>query len=206
MNASAPRIAVIAAHPRLRSFTMTMANAFADSARDAGAEVAVRDLYRLRFDPRLRAEEMPDHLGAAVRPDVVREHEVIASATLFAFFYPLWFNATPAMMKGYVDRVFGMGFGYTARKHGGNQPMLGGRKMVTFTSSGAPQDWVERSGAWASMQSHFDEHFAAMTGMEIIGHHNVGGVGGGLRKDVLERHRADVADRARRIVRLYRPD
>ena len=181
-----------------------MAEAFAEAARAAGAEVVERDLYRLRFDPRLRAEEMPDHLGATVRPDVTRERDAIAAADIFAFFYPLWFNATPAMMKGYVDRVFGMDFGYTARQHGGNQPGLGGRKMITFTSSGAPQDWVERSGAWAAMQLHFDDHFAAMTGMEIIGHHNVGGVGGGMRDDVVERHRSEIADRARRIVEVYR--
>ena len=204
MESPPPRIALIVAHPRRRSFTVAMAEAFAEAARAAGAEVVERDLYRPRFDPRLRAEEMPDHLGAAVRPDVAREREAIAGADIFAFFYPLWFNATPAMMKGYVDRVFGMDFGYTARRHGGNQPMLGGRKMITFTSSGAPQDWVERSGAWASMQAHFDEHFAAMTGLEIIGHHNIGGVGGGMRRDVVDRHREEVAARARRIAAVYR--
>lgn len=206
MAEAAPRIAVIVTHPRRRSFTVAMAEAFAGAARAAGAEVVVRDLYRLRFDPRLRADEMPDHLGAVVRPDVAREREAIAGADIFAFFYPLWFNATPAMMKGYVDRVFGMDFGYTAQRLGGNQPLLGGRKMVTFTSSGAPQEWVERSGAWAAMQQHFDEHFAAMTGMEIIGRHNVGGVGGGMRRDVLDRHRADVAARAGRIAAAYRHD
>ncbi len=203
MEHSAPRIAVIVAHPRRRSFTVSMAEAFAATARLGGAEVVIRDLYRLRFDPRLRAEEMPDHLGAAIRADVARERDAIGGADIFAFFYPLWFNATPAMMKGYVERVFGMDFGYTARAHGGNQPHLGGRKMVTFTSSGAPQDWVEKSGAWEAMQKHFDEHFAAMTGMEIIGHHNVGGVGGGMRRDAVERHRQEVVARAQRIVDVY---
>jgi len=206
MPTAAPRIAVIAAHPRKRSFTLTMAHAFADAARAAGCEVEVRDLYRLRFDPRLRAEEMPDHLGAVVRPDVAAERAVIAGADIFAFFYPLWFNATPAMMKGYVERVFGMDFGYSAILEGGNHPLLGGRKMITFTSSGAPQDWVETSGAWSAMRKHFDEHFAAMTGMEVIGHHNFGGVGGGMREDAVERCRTEVHDRARRIVQVYRKD
>lgn len=203
MQTPAPRIAVIVAHPRKRSFTMTMAAAFADTVRAAGCEVELRDLYRLRFDPRLRADEMPDHPGAAVRPDVVRERTAIAGADVFAFFYPLWFNATPAMMKGYVERVFGMDFGYSAIHEGGNQSLLGGRKMITFTSSGAPQDWVETSGAWSAMQKHFDEHFAAMTGMEIIGHHNFGDVGQGMRKDVVERCRAEVQARAERMVRAY---
>ncbi|WP_439476824.1 NAD(P)H-dependent oxidoreductase [Brevundimonas sp.] len=204
MRTAPPRIAVLVAHPRRRSFTVAMARAFAAAARAAGADVVERDLYRLHFDPRLRASEMPDHPGATVRADVAREREAIAEADLFAFFYPLWFNATPAMMKGYIDRVFGMGFGYTALQHGGNQPGLRGRRMITFTSSGAPQAWVERSGAWAAMQTHFDEHFAAVTGLEIIGHHNVGGVGGGMRKDVVDRHRQAVADRARQIIAAYR--
>lgn len=204
MSTSAPRIAVIVSHPRRRSFTVSMAEAFAATARLEGAPVVVRDLHRLRFDPRMAASEMPSRLGAALRPDVAREREAIAGADIFAFFYPLWFNATPAMMKGYIGRVFGMDFGYTARQHGGNQPLLGGRKMVTFTSSGAPQDWVQRSGAWDAMQKHFDEHFAAMTGMEIIGHHNFGSVGGGMRKDVVDRHRHEVTTRARRIVDVYR--
>ncbi len=181
---------------------MTMAAAFADAAQTAGCEVELRDLYRLRFDPRLRAGEIPDHLGAVVRPDVARERAAIAGAGLFAFFYPLWFNATPAMMKGYVDRVFGMDFGYSARTMA-NQPLLGGRKMITFTSCGAPQDWVQSSGAWSAMQKHFDDHFAAVTGMEIIGHHNFGGVGHGMRQDAVERCRAEVIDRARHVVRNY---
>lgn len=200
MPRSAPRIAVIAAHPRRRSFTIAMSAAFADAARDAGAEVVERDLYRLRFDPRLRAMEMPGHAEMNVRPDVARERAVIGGADLFAFFYPLWFNATPAMMKGYVDRVFGMGFGYTAQRGGGNQPGLAGRRMITFTSSGAPQEWVERSGAWDAMQTHFDAHFAAMTGLDNLGHHNVGGVVSGMRRDVVERHGAVVAAHARRLV------
>lgn len=204
MEESALRIAVIVTHPRRRSFTVAMAEAFTEAARGQGAEVVERDLYRLRFDPRLHADEMPDHLGAVIQPDVAREREAIGDADVFAFFYPLWFNATPAMMKGYVDRVFGMDFGYTARQRGGNQAMLGGRKMVTFTSSGAPQDWVEQSGAWSSMQAHFDAHFAAMTGLEIIGHHNIGSVGGGMRPDTLERHREAVAARGAQIARAYR--
>ena len=199
-----PRIAVIATHPRRRSFTVSMADAFATAAAEAGSEVTFRDLYRLRFDPRMRAEEMPDHLGAVLRADVAREREAIAAADVFAFFYPLWFNAAPAMLKGYVDRVFGMDFGYTARQRGGNQPLLGGRKMVSFTSSGAPHHWVESTGAWEAMRKHFDDHFAAMTGLEVIGRHNVGSVGGGLPQSVVDAHRRAVAARAKRIVRSYR--
>lgn len=197
-----PRIALVLVHPRKRSFTATMADAFAQAAREAGAEVEVRDLYRLRFDPCLRASEMPDHPGFRPRADVLAEREAIGKADVFAFFYPLWFNGPPAMMKGYVERVFGLGFGYSPIRHGGNQPMLLGRKLAAFTSSGAPQDWVESSGAWTALRENFDNHLAAMTGMEMIGHHNLGDVGAGLSRRRLEACATETREHARRIVSM----
>jgi len=198
-------IAVIAAHPRRRSFTLAMATAFADACRADGAVVEVRDLYRLGFDPRLRAREMPDHPGYAPRADVVRERQAIGDANVFALFYPLWFNAPPAMLKGYVDRVFGMGFGYSPIQRGGNQPLLVGRKLVSFTSSGAPQDWVERSGAWAAMHKQFDEHLSLMTGLEIADRHNFGAIGPGLAPIRFKECCAEVDRHARRLTAGHRP-
>ncbi len=43
---------LIVSHPRARSFTMAMAEAYAAAAQDEGGEVVVRDLYRQGFDPR----------------------------------------------------------------------------------------------------------------------------------------------------------
>ncbi|WP_292082953.1 MULTISPECIES: NAD(P)H-dependent oxidoreductase [unclassified Brevundimonas] len=191
--------ALIVAHPRVRSFTMTMAEAYAEAARHEGVEVVLRDLYRLGFDPLLHMEELPDHEGFQPRADVLSERSAIGDADVFGFFYPLWFNAPPAMLKGYVDRVFGMGFGYSRYGLEGNQPLLAGRKLVSFTSSGAPQAWVESSGAWDAMRRHFDDHLAKVTGLELIGHHNIGDVVPGLREDVVQGHARDIGGIAKRI-------
>ena len=137
---------IIAAHPRQRSFTLSMARGYAEAVEAHGGRVILRDLYRMRFDPLLHAQEMPDHPGFGPRPDVEAERRLIADAHVYAFFYPLWFNSAPAMIKGYVERVFGMGFAYSPFGLGGNRPLLSDRFMVTFTSTGAPQDWVEESG------------------------------------------------------------
>lgn len=191
--------ALIVAHPRIRSFTMTMAEAYAEAARHEGVEVVLRDLYRLGFDPLLHMEELPDHEGFQPRADVLSERSAIGDADVFGFFYPLWFNAPPAVLKGYVDRVFGMEFGYSRYGMEGNQPLLAGRKLVSFTSSGAPQAWVESSGAWDAMRRHFDDHLANVTGLELIGHHNIGDVVPGLREDVVQGHARDIAGIAKRI-------
>lgn len=193
--------AVIVAHPRRNSFTLAVAEAWAEAARAAGAEAVVRDLYRMGFDPLLHEDELPDHEGYAPRPDVVEERRVIGDADAFVLVYPLWFNATPAMLKGYLDRVFGLGFGYSPQSGGGNRPLLPGRLLVSFTSSGAPQHWVESSGAWAAMQAHFDRHLADVCGFEIAGRYNFGGVHAGIREDAVAQRLEEVRARATELVR-----
>jgi NAD(P)H dehydrogenase (quinone) len=94
-------------------------------------------------------------------------------------------NAQPAMLKGYIDRVFGLGFAYGLGK-GGSVPLLKSRKMISFTSSGAPMDWVEKSGAWDAVRKLFDEHFAAVCGLEIVDHIHFGGIHSGIRADAVE--------------------
>lgn len=196
-------LALIVTHPRRRSFTSSAAEAFAKGARSAGAQVLLRDLYRMRFDPRLRASELPDHEGFQPRPDVVAERAMLERAKVFVLIYPLWFNAPPAMLKGYVERVFGMGFGYSPIRYGGNQPLLTGRKLASFTSSGAPQAWVESSGAWDAMRRHFDDHFAAVTGLEQIGHHNTGGVHPDMAVAKVKTWLADMRAHGERIARAH---
>lgn len=192
--------AVLIAHPRARSFTQAMAASFVNAFTDAGGRCVMRDLYKVGFDPLLHANEIPDHEGFAPRADVIEERRLIGDADIFALFYPLWYNAPPAMMMGYVARVFGMGFAYSSVRAGGNQPLLTGRRLVSFTSSGAPQAWVESSGAWEAMNKNFDAHFAAVTGLDLAGHHNVGGVEPGMRQDVVARHGAEVEATARRLM------
>jgi len=161
--------ALIVAHPNPDSFTLHMANAYVAAVREGGGEVVLRDLYRMGFDPCLKAGEIPDGHSFAPSDDVKAERAVIGDADIFAFIYPLWFNAPPAMLKGYIDRVFGMGFGYGMGK-GGNRPLLTGRRMISFTSSGAPRHWLNETGAWDAVRKLFDEHVAAVCGFTLADH------------------------------------
>ncbi|HEX6866382.1 MAG TPA: NAD(P)H-dependent oxidoreductase [Caulobacteraceae bacterium] len=145
----------------------------------------LRDLYRMGFDPRLQADEVPDHAGFAAADDVKAERALIGDADVFAFVYPLWFNAPPAMLKGYIDRVFGMGFGY-GMGQGGNRPLLTGRRMISITSSGAPSRWLEQTGAWEAIRNLFDEHLAAVCGFTLVGHVHFDGITPGITEEAVE--------------------
>jgi NAD(P)H dehydrogenase (quinone) len=185
--------AVIYAHPNPDSFTACMAASYAVAARSLGHEVVVRDLYAMDFDPRLSREELPGETAPRPRPDVLAERKLLSDVKVFAIFYPFWFNAPPGMLKGYVDRVFGMGFGYGR----GMEALLEGRKLISFTSSGAPMAWVRDTGAWRAVRKLFDEHFAEVCGLDIVDHLHFGEITPGIRKDAVEGCARQVAQAVR---------
>ncbi|MEI9931378.1 MAG: NAD(P)H-dependent oxidoreductase [Rhizomicrobium sp.] len=177
--------AVIVAHPDARSFTASVAQIYCETARAQGHCAMLRDLYRMNFAPCLAAEEIPKPAGFAPGRDVQDERRILQDVDVFAFVYPFWMNAQPAMLKGYIDRVFGMGFAYNTGK-GGSIPLLKSREMISFTSSGAPTGWVRKSGAWDATRKLFDEHFADVCGMKVIDHIHFGAVYAGMRADAVD--------------------
>jgi len=167
--------AVIVAHPKENSFNLSVARAYVDAVRARGHDVILRDLYRMGFDPCMKAGELPAAEGFGPAPDIQAERKLLSDVQVFAFVYPLWFNAPPAMLKGYLDRVFGMGFGYSAW-HGGNEPLLKSRQLISFSSSGAPRDWVAKTGALQAIRALFDDHIAAVCGLQVVDHIHFGDI------------------------------
>lgn len=199
-----PRLAVelmkhviIVAHPNPASFTLSAAHTYEAAVTGAGHTAVLRDLNAIAFDPRLAADEIPGAKGFRVRDDVKAERALLADANVFAFFYPLWLNAPPAILKGYLDRVFGFGFAY-GRSSEGTRPLLKGRAMISFTSSGAPNEWVKSTGAWDAIRKLFDEHFAGVCGLEVLDHVHFGSVVPGMRPDAVERLFAELRAAAAR--------
>ena len=137
-------------------------------------------------------DEIPGGMNHGPRKDVIAERELLAGVEIFAFVYPFWFNAPPAMLKGYIDRVFGMGFGYGPTSNG-TEPLLKHRKMITFSSSGAPESWVVNTGAYEANRRIFDEHFAAVCGLTVLDHIHFGGIVSGMRHDAVTQKLATVA-------------
>jgi len=177
--------AVILAHPAHHSLNAAIAATYHDAVTALGHEVIVRDLCRMRFDPCLKAPEVPGPKPPRFRPDVLRERALLADVDVFAFVYPLWFNAPPAILKGYVDRVFSMGFGFKP-DFGGTRPALTGRKLISFTTSGAPDFWVRDTGALSALMRLFDSHLAGTCGLTVVDHAHFGGMVSGLPQEAID--------------------
>lgn len=168
--------AVILAHPRARSFVRLLAETYVEAVTARGHEVELFDLYALGFDPCLKAEELPTGQSGEPGVDVVQMRARLADADVFAFFYPIWFGGPPAILKGFVDRVFTSGFGYRSVKGGGLDPLLTGRKMISVTASGSENAWLVESGGWDAVRISFDRRLANAAGMTSLEHINFGGV------------------------------
>lgn len=184
--------AIIVAHPNVQSFNMSVAKRYAESVEKLGCTSVLRDLYRAGFDPSLKDGEIPRPAGFAPEADIVAERALIADAQTFAFIYPLWFNAPPAMLVGYIQRVFGMGFGYGPQRGGTNGRLLLGRSMISFTSSGAPAEWLRTEGGMAALRNLFDDHVAEVCGMTVLDHRHYGRVLSASPASRIEAHLHDV--------------
>lgn len=184
--------AIIFAHPRAHSFTGSVANAYADAVAAQGHSVITRDLYRMDFDPRLSEEELPFAENIRPRSDVATERQLLSDVNVFVLAYPLWLNAPPAMLKGYLDRVFGYGFAYG--RDGRSEPLLQGRSLITFSSSGAPLHWVRETGALEAIGKLFDSYFAELCGLSFLEHVHFGAIVPNIREDAVATHLAFVKE------------
>jgi NAD(P)H dehydrogenase (quinone) len=184
--------AIIVAHPNADSFNLSVARQYQASVEALGQRTIFRDLYREGFDPRLQDQEIPRPTGFAAAPEIATERQIIAGADVFCFVYPLWFNTPPAMLLGYIQRVFGMGFGYGPIRGGGNARLLLGRGLISFSSSGAPAEWLRTEGGWSALRNLFDDHVAEVCGMTVLDHRHYGRVLNSTPASRIEAHFKDV--------------
>jgi NAD(P)H dehydrogenase (quinone) len=191
--------AVILAHPNSRSFCASIARTCMEELGALGHRAELRDLYAIGFDPCLKAREVPTDAGFSAASDVEAERRLLQDIDSFIFVYPFWFNAPPAMLKGYVDRVFGLNFGY-APGFGCVEPLLTGRTLMSVSTSGAPDHWVNSTGAVQTLMDAVDHHVAAVCGLRVVDHMHFGGIVSNMDVDPAE----DMLQKVRsRLVELF---
>ena len=171
-----PKHAVILCHPDPKSFNGAVAQAYCDAVRACFHEAFVRDLYRLKFNPVLQASEQPSALEFMPLADVATELDALMGASVIVFVYPIWFGSPPAMLKGYVDRVLGAGFGHRSMRERGRGSVAEGKHLVSITTSGNSSQWLESQGAIVSLHNVFDNYLANAFSMASHAHLHLSGI------------------------------
>lgn len=136
-------IAVVLGHPDSGSLCGAIARAYAEGARAGGAAVREINLGEMIFDPVLRhgyREVQP------LEPDLAGAQEAITWSDQVVFVYPNWWGSMPALLKGFIDRVFlpGYAFKYRAKSQLWDRLLAGrrGRLLVTMDSPPWYYRWV----------------------------------------------------------------
>lgn len=193
------RHVVILAHPDPQSFNAAVAHTYCEAVRECGQEAILRDLYAMKFDPVLKNEERPDRRAFEVAGDVRAELEAIKDCDVVAFIYPIWFGLPPAMMKGYVDRVIGAGVTPHQVQDRAGQGPLTARHMVTITTSGASDAWLDEQGQVESLRELSSRYLLRAFSMKSADYLHIGSIVEGLSQRFVDQHLFDVRERARKV-------
>jgi NAD(P)H dehydrogenase (quinone) len=130
-------ILVLIGHQNPGSFCHAIAATAIVELEKAGHEVVYHDLYAEKFDPILPHAEIPS--VDALDPVVARHCREVTAADGYLVVHPNWWAMPPAILKGWLDRVWRQGVVYRFGP-GGVEPMVAGRRAVVFTTSNTPRD------------------------------------------------------------------
>ena len=160
---------IIYTHPNPGSFNHAIMETVTEELRHNGKGVKIRDLYQMEFNSVLKLGDFSQMQKGTVAQDVQEEQELIRSAEVIIFIYPLWWAGMPAMLKGYIERVFTEGFAYRITDDG-IAGLLGGKRVFLFTTMGASMGDYEESGFFKSMGQITDTGIFSFCGCEVMGH------------------------------------
>lgn len=145
-------VLIVLAHPEAKSFNGALFDTAVATLRGLGHEVATSDLYRMRFDPvsdrhnfvaakdpvylKLQVEEMHASATHGFAPALDAEIAKVEAADLMIWQFPLWWFGLPAILKGWVDRVFAMGRTYGGGRIYQTGVFKGKRALLSLTTGG----------------------------------------------------------------------
>ncbi|WP_067721183.1 NAD(P)H-dependent oxidoreductase [Nocardia yamanashiensis] len=158
---------IVYAHPESKSLNASLKDLAVSTLESAGHEVKVSDLYAMNWKATADAADYGPHASNPLKvardsgrafdagtltSDVVTEQEKLLWAEAIIFQFPLWWYTMPAILKGWVDRVFTYHFAYgvgehSATKYGerfGEGTLAGKRAMLSVTTGGPESHYAAR--------------------------------------------------------------
>lgn len=160
---------VVLAHPERRSFNGLLAETTCSTLSSAGWQVTLTDLYGSNFDPcegahhytsrvdtgRFHAQtEQRFNTDQNTTPDDVKqEMDLILNCDLLVVHFPMWWFGMPAILKGWIDRVFVYGAMYrSAMRY--DAGICAGKKMLACVTTGASQESCSFNGREGDTRMH----------------------------------------------------
>jgi NAD(P)H dehydrogenase (quinone) len=167
---------VVFSHPSPESFNAQVCRAYVQELQARDHDVVLRDLYAMAFDPVLRREDIDAARRGEAAEDIRVEQGHVRWAQVISFVSPIWWISWPAMLKGYVDRVFALNFAYRYGKDG-VEGCLGGKRALIITTSGSTMENFLETGKLRSVTTAQDFGTMEFCAIEMIEHRHFAPVG-----------------------------
>jgi NAD(P)H dehydrogenase (quinone) len=148
-------ILIVHAHHEPSSFNSSLKDVAVKTFSESNHKVKVSDLYAMNFKAvadksdftgllhedylKYQAEQLNAYQKNLFTEDIKREMGKIEWADLIIFNFPLWWFSVPAILKGWVDRVFAMGFAYGGGKGIYDNGIFKGKKGMLCITTGGPE-------------------------------------------------------------------
>ncbi|WP_306361685.1 NAD(P)H-dependent oxidoreductase [Nocardia sp. CC227C] len=184
---------IVHAHPEPRSLNDALTDVAVSTLTDAGHDVRVSDLYAMNWKPlvdtadfgpaaseplRIVADSGRAYDTGGLTADVLAEQDKLRWADTVILQFPLWWYSMPAILKGWVDRVFTYGFGYGVGEHNdtkwgdryGEGTLAGKRAMLSVTIGGREAHYSDRgvNGPVDDLLFPIQHGILYYTGMEVV--------------------------------------
>jgi NAD(P)H dehydrogenase (quinone) len=146
------KVLIVHAHPEAQSFTAALREQAVTTLEAQGHEVQVSDLYAMNWNPVASAadftsRENPEYLvyaleqrlgvkSQSIAPDIQAELDKLLWADLLILNFPIFWFSTPAILKGWIDRVLVSGVCYGGKRFYDQGGLAGKKALVTVTLGG----------------------------------------------------------------------
>lgn len=165
---------IVYSNPCDNSFSYRIKERAKEFLKSEGHRVEVRDLYKMEFNPLLTDIEIRDFSRGVYSTDIQQEQAFIKWADVIIFVFPIWWGI-PAMLKGYIDKVFSYGFAYKTTPQG-MKGLLQGKKVYRFSPMRTLNETYDHSGYKASLINIIDKGIFEYAGMKVIDSKLFGGI------------------------------
>ena len=135
-------ILVILAHPNPTSFNHSIAHMVIQTLEKGGHQITFHDLYAEVFNPVMPEEEISKN--ASVEPKIKRYCRELCTADGIVIVHPNWWGQPPAILKGWIDRIFRPGMAYEFEEGDGGEVIpvghLDGKTAIVLNTSNTDYD------------------------------------------------------------------
>lgn len=135
------KIAVITAYPNHTGYNYAIKKEVLKNISDEH-DVLDIDLYQEQFDPVLRFDADHRRRDLDKDPYTAKYRDAVKKADFLIFIYPIWWSSMPAILKGFIDRVFVQGYAY---RYKGLFPvaLLKNKKAWIITTNDTPMPYAK---------------------------------------------------------------